>query len=325
MCALISSFTIIGVPTVVQSDNKDVYINQCIKNFSGRVGSHFVSGSSYFPQSNGRIERIHSEIDKFIKLFNFQTSIESDQNEISTDIWEIPLYLFQTKMNNTKYKGISPNDLVIGHTVNIEFDFDLNFKNFNKYSQLHRNYTKLIYHLKLNHSIEHLSNLEIKANIQNKKYLYNFYKKPRYRFNLGDKVIRYIKQRLAKQKQTSTNHQVYRITSIYNYGKNVVLKNIKTMDTIRCNSNQIIPITSNYRIVHPFFRISELITHNTSFNENYDYLDQIDPNQIKKFESLNNNKFQTINFKNVKSINSIIKSLKNLQHNISNDIIQYLN
>ena len=121
---LTESFTRFGIPKVVISDNRSVFISKEFESFLSSLGITHIHSSNYHPQSNGTIERLHSTLKSCLKRLQVDSPkkhlfVASDQqssvrySQHSTfSYWETPFQRFFNRPMRTKFTLLADNPLL---------------------------------------------------------------------------------------------------------------------------------------------------------------------------------------------------------------------
>ena len=245
--ALINWFSIFGTPKIIGNDGGNGFNNKIYKLFLKRFKIINNQGSPYHHQSQGKVERIHREINKIIKLY----SVINEKNFINTkfgkiDDWSIILKLFSLKHNTTLHApiGFSPHELIFGFKTNDIDIFDKmnihlqdiqlanNYYDYIKYISYYKLYIKLTTEAK---QTEYRYKM-----IQNHKNNNTFYE-----FKINDFVMISNNDRFEKfssnVKNNITNKPNYIILKLLPFNK-AIIRNIITNEIITgINISRLIP------------------------------------------------------------------------------------
>ena len=107
--ALIKSFTFVGLPKSVQSDQGSNYMSGVFQQVLHELGIKQYNSSAYHPESQGALERFHQTLKNMIRSYCFDTENDWDEG--------IHLLLFAVRESVQESLGFSPFELVFGHTV----------------------------------------------------------------------------------------------------------------------------------------------------------------------------------------------------------------
>ena len=107
--ALKGYFSFFGLPTVIRSDCGSNFQSKQFKKFLKELGIEHITSSAYHPQSQGALERFHGTLKNMLRAYC--TEHHND--------WDVglPFLLFAARDSVQESLGISPNELVFGHTV----------------------------------------------------------------------------------------------------------------------------------------------------------------------------------------------------------------
>ena len=107
--ALIKFFTLVGLPSSVQSDQGSNFMSRVFQEVMHKLGITQYKSSAHHPQSQGALERWHQTLKTMMGIYCFETEKDWDEG--------IPLLLFAARESVRESLGFSPFELVFGHTV----------------------------------------------------------------------------------------------------------------------------------------------------------------------------------------------------------------
>ena len=107
--ALTKFFTLVGLPSSIQSDQGSNFISGVFQQVMYELGVTQYKSSAYHPQSQGALERWHQTLKNMMRIYCFETEKEWDEG--------IHLLLFAARESVQESLGFSPFELVFGHTV----------------------------------------------------------------------------------------------------------------------------------------------------------------------------------------------------------------
>ena len=107
--ALIKFFTFIDLPKSVQSDQGSNFMSGIFQQVMHELGIKQYRSSAYHPESQGALERFHQTLKNMIRSYCFDTEKDWDEG--------IHLLLFAVRESVQESLGISPFELVFGHSV----------------------------------------------------------------------------------------------------------------------------------------------------------------------------------------------------------------
>ena len=109
MKALTQLFSVFGIPKVIQSDQGTNFTSGLFAKMLKKLGITHVKSTAYHPESQGAIERFHQTLKSL--LHSYGTELSRDWEEV------MPWLLLAAREVTQESTGVSPNDLVFGHTV----------------------------------------------------------------------------------------------------------------------------------------------------------------------------------------------------------------
>ena len=101
-----------GFPAVLRSDNASEFVSEVVAIMNAELGVHHITGSSYHPQSQGMVERMHRTLN------DVMTALVRDY----PDTWELRLKPAQFVLRVSPSKalgGRSPYEVVTGMRVKL--------------------------------------------------------------------------------------------------------------------------------------------------------------------------------------------------------------
>ena len=107
--ALVKFFTFVGLPKSVQSDQGSNFMSGVFQQVMHELGIKQYRSSAYHPESQGALERFHQTLKNMIRSYCFDTKKDWDEG--------IHLILFAVRESVQESLGVSPFELVFGHTV----------------------------------------------------------------------------------------------------------------------------------------------------------------------------------------------------------------
>lgn len=109
MKALISFFSLFGLPKIVQSDQGTNFMLRVFKQALKLLGITHRPSSCYHPESQGALERWHQMLKSMLRAYCFHFERDWDDG--------VPLVLFAVRKAAQESLGFSSSELVFGHTV----------------------------------------------------------------------------------------------------------------------------------------------------------------------------------------------------------------
>ena len=107
--SLVKFFSIVGLPTLVQSDQGSNFMSNVMQQVTYQLGIKQCKSAAYHPESQGALERFHQTLKNMIRAYCFQYEKQWDQG--------IHLLLFAIREAVQESLGFSPYELVFGCTV----------------------------------------------------------------------------------------------------------------------------------------------------------------------------------------------------------------
>ena len=107
--ALVKFFTFVGLPKSIQSDQGSNFMSGIFQQVMYELGIKQYKSSAYHPESQGALERFHQTLKNMIRSYCFDTEKDWDEG--------IHLLLFAVRESVQESLGLSPFELVFGHTV----------------------------------------------------------------------------------------------------------------------------------------------------------------------------------------------------------------
>ena len=107
--ALIKFFTLVGLPSQIQSDQGSNFMSGLFQQVMNQLGIQQFKSSAYHPESQGALERYHQTLKSMIRAFCQEYDKDWDEG--------IPLLLFATREAKQESLGFSPFELVFSHSV----------------------------------------------------------------------------------------------------------------------------------------------------------------------------------------------------------------
>ena len=107
--ALIKFFTFVGLPKSVQSDQRSNFMSGIFQQVMHELGIKQYRSSAYHPERQGALERFHQTLKNIIISYCFDTEKDWDEG--------IHLLLFAVRESVQESLGVSPFELVFGHSV----------------------------------------------------------------------------------------------------------------------------------------------------------------------------------------------------------------
>ena len=117
--------TIFGPPEAILSDNGTQFTSALYKSYDNHNGTKIKYATSYHPECNGQIERLHRWIKERLALISCDTG-KDFVNDIDDD-WSDYLNVIQYTYNSTpnKMTQYAPSEIIFGHKVRLPIDFEL--------------------------------------------------------------------------------------------------------------------------------------------------------------------------------------------------------
>ena len=107
--ALVKSFTFVGLPKSVQSDQGSNFMSGIFQQVLHELGIKQYRSSAYHPESQDALERFHQTLKNMIRSYCFETEKDWDEG--------IHILLFAVRESVQESLGFSPFELVFGHKV----------------------------------------------------------------------------------------------------------------------------------------------------------------------------------------------------------------
>ena len=107
--ALVKFFTLVGLPSLIQSDQGSNFMSSLMQQVTYQLGIKQHKSSTYHPETQGALERFHQTLKNMIRMYCLQYEKQWDQG--------IHLLLFAVKEAVQESLGFSPFELVFGRTV----------------------------------------------------------------------------------------------------------------------------------------------------------------------------------------------------------------
>ena len=107
--ALITFFSMVGLPKVVQSDQGSNFMSRTFQQAMSSLGITTVKSSAYHPQSQGALERFHSTLKNMMRTYCFDHHGDWDEG--------LPFLMFAARDATQESLGFSPFELVFGLSV----------------------------------------------------------------------------------------------------------------------------------------------------------------------------------------------------------------
>ena len=107
--ALIKFFTFVGLPKSVQSDQRSNFMSGIFQQVMHELGIKQYRSSAHHPERQGALERFHQTLKNIIRSYCFDTEKDWDEG--------IHLLLFAVRESVQESLGVSPFELVFGHSV----------------------------------------------------------------------------------------------------------------------------------------------------------------------------------------------------------------
>ncbi|XP_071954190.1 uncharacterized protein [Antedon mediterranea] len=107
--ALIKFFTLVGLPTSIQSDQGTNFKSGLFQQIMLQLGIEQSTSSAYHPESQGAIERFHQTLKNMLRAYCVEFQREWDEG--------VHLVLFAARESVQETLGFSPFQLVFGHSV----------------------------------------------------------------------------------------------------------------------------------------------------------------------------------------------------------------
>lgn len=130
---LINWISIFGKPYSIQNDGGDGFKHQNYNKFLENMDINQTKGNPYKATTQGRIERVHKELNKCLRTYSVQNKESYIGKNGFVDDWSIVVSLFNIKMNNKLLgtSGYCSNELVFGIKPNDTLDTLLKFNDIN--------------------------------------------------------------------------------------------------------------------------------------------------------------------------------------------------
>lgn len=106
---LIKFCTMFGLPRVLQTDQGTNFTSRLFTQTLAQLGIKHVLSSAYHPQSQGAVERFHQTLKTMLRTYCLSSGRDWAEG--------LPLLMFAIREAEQESLGISPADLVFGHTV----------------------------------------------------------------------------------------------------------------------------------------------------------------------------------------------------------------
>ena len=107
--ALVNSFTLVGLPKEIQSDQGSNFMSELFQQVVFQLGFKQIISSAYHPESQGALERFHSTLKNMMRTYGLDNERDWDEG--------ISLLLFAVRESVQEYLGFSPFELVFGQSV----------------------------------------------------------------------------------------------------------------------------------------------------------------------------------------------------------------
>ena len=107
--ALIKSFTLVGLPKSIQSDQGSNFMSGLFQQVMDELGIKQYISSAYHLESQSALERFHQTLKNMIRSYCFDTNSDWDEG--------VNLLLFAFRESVQESLGFSPIELLFGHTV----------------------------------------------------------------------------------------------------------------------------------------------------------------------------------------------------------------
>jgi transposase InsO family protein len=89
-------FSVIGAPTILQSDNGSEFVNAIFASIASLWGSKQVHGRPHHPQSQGSVENINGRVKAVLQAW----IVEAEKNGfLSPSRWHLGLKFVQFRLN----------------------------------------------------------------------------------------------------------------------------------------------------------------------------------------------------------------------------------
>jgi len=103
---LLSAYCLFGTPEAMISDNGSMFCSDVLKEFHALLGVKTSFTVEYNHQQNGMVERRNKEVLRLLRAIVFDRCALAN--------WSVYLPIVQNIVNNTRFDGVSPNELVFG-------------------------------------------------------------------------------------------------------------------------------------------------------------------------------------------------------------------
>ena len=107
--ALIKSFTLVGLPKTIQSDQGSNFMAGLFQQVMYQLRIHQIKSSAYHPESQGALERFHQTLKTMLRTYCVEQEKEWDEG--------VHLVLFAAREAVQESLGFSPFELVFGRSV----------------------------------------------------------------------------------------------------------------------------------------------------------------------------------------------------------------
>ena len=251
--ALFKWFEYFGTPTTIKSDGGPAFTSNLFRKTMKQLGIKIQYGNPGQSQSQGKVERVHREINKHIRLQSIQSNVEF-VSKMPFD-WRVALQLYVIKHNAKVPTSIlTPNELVFGinHTGTVIHQMNHNLVELASAPQ-EPAYLSILTHLQIHNQCEQRNILIEQAKVMKESYERNRKGKP-YEYKVGMKVMVNNDKRMkdfdVRARYGINNVPNYIITKIGTHG-HVNIRDELTGDHIYdLNSRRLIPYTDDTVYTH---------------------------------------------------------------------------
>ena len=250
--ALTKWFSIFNKPQIIGNDAGNGFKNEYYKKFLQRFGIKQNQGNPYKHESQGKVERIHKDINSFMKIWSVQNQanfIKAKENY--TDDWTIVLSLFTLKHNNkiNINNGFTPNELDFGLNHNTEDMIPTLSNHMDDIKTIKNNYQYIKYIKQYQYYINKTAKYQLDIYQENMKQKFYRLNKGEYQLQVGKMVMinndRRYQPFAGKRKFRTNNTPNYILLQLLPY-KKAIIRNIYTQEIIKgIDIDRLIPYEPN--------------------------------------------------------------------------------
>ena len=186
LLALQKWITYFGPPLYLLSDNGPQFISEIYKHFNKLNNTKLHFATTYHPETNGQIERLHRFINERIAMVMVDNKLEYDQCDWN-EYMDIIQYTYNNQIN--RMTNFKPSNIILGYIRNIHDNNDpLPPKSVNEYIEWINNRRKIIWNK--------VRSVQQKYNIQRNKAMNDGKREKLVPFQVGDWVLYDIQSKL---------------------------------------------------------------------------------------------------------------------------------